>query len=245
MSIAAKPDKEQQMIQLTKSLLQSLISDERKNSTELVEHFDSIIKECSEYAKGNIDNIKLSHTNYRTVCYLIDDTEDGKRYFRKLDPDKIDNSVYEKIISLFDEWKSSFERSVDYQQEQKDKMLRLQAEFDNYRKRVQKDKAVLEGQIKYNTLSGIIDIIDDLELAKKNEPKNEGIQLIFSKLESYLQSQGAEEIDCSGDFDSDSHECISAIDVKGVKPNQIVEVIKKGYSINGTIVRYPKVIVSK
>jgi molecular chaperone GrpE len=188
---------------------------------------------------------KIPNSCFSSVVYLVSTVENGKEYFQKIDVEVIDIDVYKTMLGFYEKWKNRFEKEMEDNEQERDRYMRLQAEFDNYKKRVHKERNILESQTKYNTLAGIIDIIDDLELARKNEPNNEGFQLIFSKLESYLQKQGVEEVDCEGNFDSDRHECLTVLNLGEDKYNQIVEVVQKGYMINGNIVRYPKVVISK
>lgn len=244
MSINAEPDYDKKFIDMTKSLLTRLIDDGLENDKSSVEYFRPLIEECVKYS-NNKDVHKIDNQHFSNVIFLVNETDNGLEYFKNLDLSDIGIDVYKQLLSFFGEWKTRFEKKMEYEQEQKDKYIRLQAEFDNYKKRVHKEKTLLESQYKYKALSGLIDIIYDLELAKKNEPDNEGIQIIFSKLESYLTSHGVEEVDCNGEFDADKHECLTIVNTGKENHNQIVEVVKKGYSIGGTIVRYPKVVVSK
>lgn len=135
----------------------------------------------------------------------------------------------------------------------KDKYLRLYAEFDNYKKRNNKQKIQLEVQTKFNVSKSLIDIIDDIELSKGKFDErsitdwSKGVFLIFDNFKSKLNSMGIEKVECNiGDkFDPNIHEAISIIDNKDYDHGRIVDIVKNGYSINETIVRYPKVIVSK
>ena len=125
--------------------------------------------------------------------------------------------------------------------ESEDKYLRLLAEFDNYRKRVSKEKEELRINTKTQMLSAILDIDSDLAIAKKNIKEDEGINLILNKLESFLKNQGVEKIQTET-YDSDLHEVISILEIGEEK---IIDVISKGYSINGKPFRYPKIILGK
>ncbi len=121
-----------------------------------------------------------------------------------------------------------------------DKYLRLLAEFDNYKKRVNKEKEEIRINTKTNVLTSILDIDSDLALAKKNI-QDEGINLILSKIDSYLKTQGVETIQTET-YDADLHEVISVLEIGEEK---IIDVISKGYSINGKPFRYPKIILGK
>lgn len=137
----------------------------------------------------------------------------------------------------------------------KDKYLRLYAEFENYKKRNKKQKDHLEIQTKFNISKSLIDIMDDIELSRGKFDSNnitkewsDGVFLIFDQLNSKLNSMGIKKLNCNiGDkFDSNIHEAISIVENKDKDlSNKIVDILKDGYVINDTIVRYPKVIVGK
>lgn len=138
--------------------------------------------------------------------------------------------------------------------ELKDKNLRQIAEFDNYRKRVLKEKAdlILNGGEK--VLTDILPIIDDLERAEQSMDKmtdvnavKEGVALIIDKFMKFMKSQGVEQIDTKEkDFDVNYHEAITMIpapvpEMKG----KVIDCINKGYTLNGKVIRYSKVVVGE
>ena len=120
-----------------------------------------------------------------------------------------------------------------------DKYLRLLAEFDNYKKRTLKEKEDIKTSVKTDVLNSILDLDSDLSLALKNITIDDGIKLIMSKIDKFLQNQNVECIQTEN-YDSDIHEVISILNVGEQK---IIDVVSKGYSINGKIVRYPKIIL--
>lgn len=127
-------------------------------------------------------------------------------------------------------------------QESEDKYLRLYADFENYRRRVQKEKEDLSLSIKTKMISSILDIDNDISIALKLMDKvDDGVLLIAQKLETFLKSQGIEAIQTES-YDEDLHEVISVIETGDKK---ILDVVSKGYSINGNPFRYPKIILSK
>lgn len=121
-----------------------------------------------------------------------------------------------------------------------DKYLRLYADFENYKKRSQKEKEDIRNLTKLETLSTILDVDNDLFIAS-NKIKNEGINLILSKMDKFLKSQGIESIQIEK-YDPDTHEVVSIVE-NGTEG--IVEVVSKGYTLNGKIIRHPKVIISR
>ena len=128
--------------------------------------------------------------------------------------------------------------------ESEDKYLRLYAEFENYKKRVHKQKEDLVLETKTKMLSSILDMDSDISIAIrtiKNKDAKKGVSLIVSKLETFLKNQGIESIQ-TDIYDTDVHEVISIVDIGESK---IIDVASKGYSINGKIFRYPKIILGK
>ena len=128
--------------------------------------------------------------------------------------------------------------------EAEDKYVRLYAEFENYKRRVQKDKEEIRFNTKVNMVSPILDMDNDVAIAIKNikdESAKEGVQLIAQKLENFLKSQGIETIQTET-YDDELHEVISVIPTG--KPG-VVDVVSKGYSLNGKPFRHPKIVISQ
>lgn len=134
----------------------------------------------------------------------------------------------------------------------KDKYLRLQAEFENYRKRTVKEKADLISYASEKVLLDLLPVIDDLDRAMDSVAKtedvvamHEGLELIVSKFQSFLKKNGVLDIEAKElPFDADKHEAVtkfpsSSEDMKG----KVIDVIQKGYTLNGKVIRYAKVVV--
>jgi molecular chaperone GrpE len=122
----------------------------------------------------------------------------------------------------------------------KDMYLRLSAEFDNYRKRVQKEKEDLVFKTKSSMIESILDMDSDISIAAKYSD-DAGVKLIASKLEKFLESNGIQTIQ-TDTYDEEKHEVISIV---AGEPGKIVNVATKGYIIGDKVIRYPKVIISK
>jgi len=146
-------------------------------------------------------------------------------------PMSAENSPFQTTVETL------VENNIDY----KDQYLRLYADFDNYKRRAQKEKEDLILDTKTKSLSTILDLDNDLYIAKKNMPDSEGLNLILNKVHTSLKSQGIEEIQ-TDEYDSDLHEVISIIETGESK---IIDIVSKGYKINGKPFRYPKIILSK
>ena len=137
-------------------------------------------------------------------------------------------------------------------EEQKDKYLRLSAEFDNYRKRTMKEKAelILNGAEK--TISSILPIVDDFERALKNMETatdvaavKEGVELIYNKFMSVLGQDGVKVIETKDKpLDTDFHEAIAVIPApdKSLK-GKILDCVQTGYTLNDKVIRHAKVVV--
>ncbi len=125
-----------------------------------------------------------------------------------------------------------------------DRYVRLYAEFENYKKRVIKDKEEIRFNAKVSMVTPILDLDNDISIAIKNikdETTKEGVQLIANKLENFLKSQGIESIQTET-YDEDLHEVISVVETGESK---ILDVIGKGYMLNGKAFRHPKIVLSK
>lgn len=138
--------------------------------------------------------------------------------------------------------------------EEKDKYLRLSAEFDNYRKRTLKEKAELIKNGGEKTLTAILPVLDDFERALKNmetseetKAMKEGVELIFNKFQKILGQEGLQKIETEGQaFDTDFHEAIALIpapseDLKG----KILDCVQTGYMLNEKVIRHAKVAVAQ
>jgi|APGre2960657373_1045057.scaffolds.fasta_scaffold06371_6 molecular chaperone GrpE len=125
-----------------------------------------------------------------------------------------------------------------------DKFLRKCAEFENYKRRVQKEKEEIKFNTKVNMVTSILDIDNDISIAIKNikdESAKEGVILIAQKLENFLKSQGIESIQTEI-YDDEIHEVISVLPTG---KSEIIDVISKGYMLNGKPFRHPKIVIGK
>lgn len=130
-------------------------------------------------------------------------------------------------------------------QEQKDKNLRLLAEFDNFKKRTTKERIELFKSAAEEVHVSLLPVMDDLERAMSHD-NNEGMNLIYNKLKSILNSQGLKEmtIKKGDEFNTDFHEAITKIPSKKEKlKNKIVDIVEKGYMLNEKVIRFAKVVI--
>lgn len=138
--------------------------------------------------------------------------------------------------------------------ELKDKYLRTVAEFENYKKRTQKEKAELIFNGSEKTVSAILPILDDMERAAANSANTEDIQaleegweLIFKKLQTTLEGLGVKKIETKDkDFDVDFHEAVAMVPgVKEDKKGKVVDCVQTGYTLNEKVIRHAKVAVGQ
>ena len=132
-------------------------------------------------------------------------------------------------------------------EELKDKYLRQVAEFDNYRRRMAKEKVETITMASRDTLTALLPVLDDFGRASQNETFTEGVNLVWQKLQSTMRSRGLTEMDSAKgmDFDADKHEAITEIPAGEDLVGKIVDTVEKGYLLNEKIIRYAKVVVGK
>jgi molecular chaperone GrpE len=143
---------------------------------------------------------------------------------------------------------------VDDIQKEKEKFLRLFAEFENYKKRTTKERIELFSTASQELMTSLLPVLDDFDRANQEIIKNsedeiyKGVSLIQNKLFDTLKSKGLKivEVNKGDSFDADDHEAVTQIpatsdDLKG----KIIDVIEKGYKLGEKVIRYPKVIIGK
>ena len=135
---------------------------------------------------------------------------------------------------------------------EKDDYIRLMAEFDNFRRRTSQEKLDLVSVASMDTIKGLLPILDDCERAlavlgesSDSEAAKEGTNLIYTKLLNYLQSKGLAVIKAAGQvFDTDLHEAVAQFPVQEEeKKGKVFDVVQTGYTLNGKVIRFAKVVV--
>ena len=134
---------------------------------------------------------------------------------------------------------------------EKDSYVRLMAEFDTFRRRSAEEKLSLVANASADTILGLLPVLDDCQRAlqilqtSSDEAAKEGTMLIYTKLMDYLKTRGLEEIKAKGEkFDTDFHEAVTQFpapseDMKGM----VIDVVQTGYTPNGKVLRFAKVVV--
>ena len=176
----------------------------------------------------------------------------NKKFHQKIDNQSINNDekqnenvVKEEVAEVKEE---NFEEKLN---ELNDKYLRLYSEYDNYRKRTANEKLELTKTAAEKTILALLPVLDDFERAlptmEKDEDKThyEGIMLIYNKLKRALEQLGLEEIKATGEaFNTDEHEALTQIPAPSEDlKDKVIDVVQKGYKLNGKVIRYARVVV--
>ena len=134
----------------------------------------------------------------------------------------------------------------------KDDYIRLMAEFDNFRRRTSQEKLELISMASTDTIKGMLPVLDDCERAlavlknsDDSDAAKEGTELIYHKLMAYLQSKGLAVIEAKNQvFDTDLHEAVAQFPVPEEEmKGKVFDVVQTGYTLNGKVIRFAKVVV--
>lgn len=168
-----------------------------------------------------------------------DGQENRKRKSRK-EEKKEDEALRKQIEELSDKLAK-----------EKDDYIRLMAEFETFRRRSSEEKLNMVASAAADTIKGLLPVLDDCERAMEilekssDDAAREGTSLIYTKLMDYLKTKGLARIEARGEvFDTDFHEAVTQFpapseDMKG----KVIDVVQTGYTLNGKVLRYAKVVV--
>ena len=134
---------------------------------------------------------------------------------------------------------------------EKDNYIRLMAEFETFRRRSAEEKLNLVASAAADTIKGMLPVLDDCERAMQmlasssDEAAKEGTALIYNKLMAYLKTRGLAVIDArEKDFDTDYHEAVTQFPAPSEElKGKVIDVVQTGYTLNGKVLRYAKVVV--
>lgn len=139
--------------------------------------------------------------------------------------------------------------------EASDKYVRMAAEFDNYRRRTAKERLDLIATAGEDVIKGLLPVLDDCERAlqvldsasdaEAVKAAKEGTELIYNKMMNYLKGKGLSVIEAKDkELDTEFHEAVAQFPVEDKeKKNKIIDVVQQGYTLNGKVIRYAKVVV--
>jgi len=185
--------------------------------------------------------MKFSNTDKKTK----EDKSSEKRNKKDEKNEEINEKDCEKS-------KKTNEINIDY----KSKFMRVSADFQNFKKRVEKERSEWMAIAQAEVILKFLSFADDLDRAiqacekldvdkEKMESWLEGFRIIQKKLIKIFSELQIEEIDCSGNFNPKFHEALLQVEEKDKKSGQIVEVVHKGYSFKGNVLKHAKVVVAK
>lgn len=170
------------------------------------------------------------------------------------DLNAVQNEMEEEIINNdIEVLNKKLEDKTTESNEYYDRLIRLQADFTNYKKRVEKEKSDIYLYANEKLAGDLLDIIDNLERALDSQTvdneKNglyEGIELVLKQLKDILKKHGVEEIDAMNKpFDMNLHHAVMREEVDDAETNEIIEVFQKGYILNGRVLRPSMVKVAQ
>lgn len=137
--------------------------------------------------------------------------------------------------------------------EQKDKYIRLMAEFENYKRRTAKERIELIQTAGKDIIVSLLDVLDDCDRAEKQMSHDtdihhvkEGSLLVFNKFRKTLESKGVKPMESQGkEFDVETQEAIAEVPGTPEQSGKVIDVIQKGYLLNDKLIRFAKVVVGK
>ena len=156
----------------------------------------------------------------------------------------------EELLDEIENLKQRLEESESKTNEYRDSWMRSQAEFQNYRKRLDRDHELTYTTMKGDIVKKTLPVLDDLERALQNRPADSawasGIQLIARKLQNTLENEGVKKIEAEGmEFDPNFHEAISHEPADGVKSGFVISVVQNGYMLGDRVLRPAMVRVAQ
>ena len=161
--------------------------------------------------------------------------------------EKQNNENIEKEASQ--EQLSELEQKKQELEELTDRYKRVMAEFENYKKRAQKDRVTLYGRTLSDVIEIILPVLDNLENAAKAETQDatykQGVEMVLKQFKDTLATRGVEEIKAVGEtFDPSLHEAVSSVDDPSVESQKIVQEYRKGYKFGSKVIRHSMVVVN-
>jgi molecular chaperone GrpE len=151
-------------------------------------------------------------------------------------------SEVEQLSNEIESLKKQLAEAQSKAAEYKDSWLRSQAEFQNYRKRIERDNELTYISLKGDILKRILPVLDDLERALQNRSADDawanGIELVARKFQNILESEGLKKIEALGmEFDPNFHEAISHEPADGVQSGHVIGIVQNGYMLGERVIR--------
>jgi molecular chaperone GrpE len=204
---------------------------------------DNLSDETDKNQTENVDSEENVDENQEKAENSSEKTEEKKK----------GKSFFSRNKSKEDELKKHLEEAEEKYKELNDRFLRLYSEFDNYKKRTNKEKLDLLSTASEKVIVGLLPVIDDFERAIAANEKvedvaaiKEGFVLIYNKLLQLLKRFDVEEINAKGEeFNTDFHEAVTHFPAQNEEDKgKVIDVTEKGYKIKDKVIRYSKVVVA-
>lgn len=167
--------------------------------------------------------------------------------------ENIENESIENESTEQDDVRAEIESLNAQLEEKHNDYLRLMAEFDNFRKRTQREKAALIEYAGAEVVTALLPVLDDFERSMETMEKTdnlsslkEGVVMIHDKFYNVLTKKGLTRIETEeADFDSELHEAIASVPAGEEKSGKVIDTVEKGYKLKERVIRYAKVIVGE
>lgn len=232
---------EKEKIDIRKMFIEELINEPNLEESKYKESTDDLIKSvCSiltkEQSLEEIDPKFYVEVDYLSANYskfFLDFISTGS---------PINIETYKSVLKFLSEFKTKDEVI----QELDERYKRLYADYDNYKKRSLLDRAETINQNKIKIVSDFLPIMSDFDRAISSLENKDGVELILNKCLNWLKSHNIEELTPSKNdtFNPDTMECIATLEVEG-KSGMVIDIITKGWGLNGKIYKFAQVVVGK
>lgn len=168
----------------------------------------------------------------------------------KKSPEKKGSGKKKKAFTFTQEQVEQMEEAAKQLETTQDQLLRLSAEYDNYRKRTAKEKETLYQDAKADTIKEFLAVYDNLERAAaapggEDDPHKKGLEMIFTQYKELLKKLGVAEIEAQGQpFDPERHEAVMHVDDENLGENEVAQVFQAGFILGDRVIRHAVVQVA-
>lgn len=199
----------------------------------------------TEEKKINVDQAEEQEAVQTETAEKVTEASNGKEDVKA-------SENVEKKAKSEDEPSEALDKNAQPEEDSEAKYLRLMAEFQNYKKRVAKEKTDIHSYANEKIVTELLEVLDNFERALASETSVEaegyaqGMKLIFDQLLGVLTKSGLEEVKALGeDFDPNMHNAVMTADSEEYDSNKVCSVLQKGYTLNGKVIRPSMVTVAK
>ncbi len=183
----------------------------------------------------------------------VDDKGVAEGTVEDIGGEELEEEIEEEVEQEVEEIEEDIEEASREQlkeevEELESSLKKVMADFDNYRKRMMKEKKRIIERATEDLMIDLLEVLDDFERALDNESEmeREGIEMVYKKFRQVLEEHGLEEIDAEGEkFDPQYHECVMSVEEEDEEEDRILEEFQKGYKLKDKVIRPSKVKVVK